>query len=144
MTRDELCAVIPHAGDMCLLEELVRWDAQGIVCRSRTHLAPANPLRDADGLPAISAVEYAAQAMAVHGALKSAASAPPKAGYLAALREVRLYTARLDATDQPLLVEAQYEAGDEAAFLYAFSVRAGDRLLAAGKALVVHERGGAQ
>ena len=53
----------------------VEWDATHIRCRSATHRAADNPLRAHGRLGAACGVEYAAQAMAVHGALV-AASAP--------------------------------------------------------------------
>ncbi|WP_303903265.1 3-hydroxylacyl-ACP dehydratase [Thiohalomonas denitrificans] len=139
MTRDELCASIPHAGTMCLLDEVVHWDDARIVCRSATHRLTDNPLRNEEGLPAVCGVEYAAQAMAVHGALRSAGNEPPKVGYIAALRQIRLHAERLDETAEPLTIEAQREGGDEFAFLYAFTVSSDAKLLLEGKALVVHQ-----
>src|SRR5580658_11189609 len=66
---------IPHKGRMCLLDEVLSWDATRIRCRSATHRSPDNPLRQHGRLGAACGIEYAAQAMAVHGALV-AASAP--------------------------------------------------------------------
>ena len=55
--------------------EVLSWDATRIRCRSATHRSPDNPLRLHGRLGAACGIEYAAQAMAVHGALV-AASAP--------------------------------------------------------------------
>ena len=60
---------------MCLLDEVLSWDATRIRCRSNTHRTADNPLRAHGRLGAACGIEYAAQAMAVHGALV-AASAP--------------------------------------------------------------------
>jgi len=70
---------IPHAGRMCLLDEVLAWDANRIVCRSSTHRHVDNPLRVNGTLGAACGIEYAAQAMAVHGALIAMgdAGAPP-------------------------------------------------------------------
>ena len=38
-------AHIPHHGRMCLLDEVIEWDAQHIRCRSGTHRCADNPLR---------------------------------------------------------------------------------------------------
>jgi len=70
---DRIRELIPHAGKMCLLELVVDYDAESIRCETRTHLAADNPLRHQGRLSCISGIEYAAQAMAVHGALKSGA-----------------------------------------------------------------------
>lgn len=66
---------IPHKGRMCLLDAVVSWDATRIRCRSASHRAPDHPLRAHGRLGIACGIEYAAQAMAVHGALV-AASAP--------------------------------------------------------------------
>ena len=66
---------IAHKGRMCLLDEVLSWDAARIRCRSATHRSADNPLRLHGRLGAACGIEYAAQAMAVHGAL-IAASAP--------------------------------------------------------------------
>ena len=87
---------IPHQGGMCLLDEVLNWNATRVQCRSSTHRDPANPLRAHDRLAAVCGIEYAAQAMAVHGALiASRITASPKntsiAGYLASVRNVTLF-----------------------------------------------------
>ena len=69
---------IPHKGRMCLLDAVLSWDATRIRCRSTTHRTPDNPLRAHGRLGAACGIEYAAQAMAVHGAL--VASSAPLAG----------------------------------------------------------------
>ena len=92
---------IPHQGSMCLLDEVLTWNAVRVQCRSSTHRDLANPLRARNRLAAVCGIEYAAQTMAVHGALiASRITASPKstavAGYLASVRNVTLYTNRLD------------------------------------------------
>lgn len=64
-----IAAHVPHQGRMCLLERVLAWDETHIVCEAIGHADPAHPLRDAGRLGAAIGVEYAAQAMAVHGAL---------------------------------------------------------------------------
>src|SRR5271154_4361802 len=87
---------IPHRGRMCLLDEVLEWDAQHIRCRSGTHRAADHPLRSQGRLGVACGIEYAAQAMAVHGALAAGAmAARPEAGFLAGLRNVRLHVLRL-------------------------------------------------
>ncbi len=61
--------LVPHAGNMCLLERVVACDAASIRCETRSHLDQSNPLRRNGQLASICAIEYAAQAMALHGAL---------------------------------------------------------------------------
>lgn len=129
---------IPHSGSMCLLDRLERWDAESIDCSTRTHAQPDNPLRTAGGLLAPNAIEYAAQAMALHGGLLAAEGSTPSAGFLASARNVRLSVARLDDIDGALRVHAQRLSGDTNQILYEFAVNdSSGRVLAEGRAVVV-------
>ncbi|MES1161985.1 MAG: hydroxymyristoyl-ACP dehydratase, partial [Rhizobacter sp.] len=69
LDHDGIAALIPHSGTMCLLARLEVWDLQRIVCSATNHRDPQHPLRTRRGLLAPVAIEYAAQAMALHGAL---------------------------------------------------------------------------
>ena len=104
LDRDGIAALIPHSGAMCLLARLEAWDAQRIVCAATNHRDAGHPLRTRSGLLAPCAIEYAAQAMALHGALigqvAGAPGTPGTPGYLASARGVRLHVLRLD--DLPL------------------------------------------
>lgn len=134
----QLGALIPHAGAMCLLERVTRWDAAHIVCIATSHRAATNPLRAADRLGALCAIEYAAQAMAVHGGLLARLDGPaPTLGYLASVRSVECAVGRLDDIADDLEIEATRLAGESAHVLYGFEVRAGARVLVTGRAAVV-------
>jgi predicted hotdog family 3-hydroxylacyl-ACP dehydratase len=139
MTRAEIAGLIPHAGAMCLLDGVVEWDANRILCMSRSHRDADNPLRTDGRLPAVCGVEYAAQAMAVHGGLAGKFSGKPRAGYLASLREVECRRDRLDDLDGDLVVEAERLAGDGAHVIYRFRLRVGDVQVLSGQALVALE-----
>lgn len=122
LTHEGIAARVPHAGTMCLLDRLESWSAERIHCSAVSHRDGANPLRTKSGLLAPCAIEYAAQAMALHGALVGDDRAPPTPGYLASVRGVRCHVARLDAIDAPLQISAERLAGDARQILYAFSV----------------------
>src|SRR5213083_1124199 len=110
---------------MCLLDSVIEWDDQSIICISNTHREPANPLRREGQLSAVHAFEYGAQAAAVHGGLRARAAgmtAPP--GYLAALRDAHLHVARLDDAASPLQVRAQRLFGDAGNTIYQCAVSA--------------------
>lgn len=127
----EIRGLIPHAGAMCLLEKVIAWDEQTITCLTETHRDPANPLRRHGRLSALHAVEYGAQAAAVHGALRArAAGQTALPGYLAGLRDVRWFVAELDAVAAPLEVVARPLLGDVGYWIYAIQVGAAGRLLA--------------
>ncbi|RYZ04953.1 MAG: hydroxymyristoyl-ACP dehydratase, partial [Comamonadaceae bacterium] len=122
LDREGIAQRIPHSGTMCLLERLERWDANAIHCSTTTHTHPDNPLRTAGGLLAPNAIEYAAQAMALHGGLLAPEGSTPSAGFLASTRNVRMAVARLDTIDGPLQVHARRLSGDASQVLYEFAL----------------------
>lgn len=137
LNRDWIAAHIPHQGRMCLLDEVLDWDAQRVRCRATGHTAPDHPLREAGRLGVAAGIEYAAQAMAVHGVLLAADGAPLGVGYLASVRGVRLHADRLDDVADDLLVQAERLSGDDSVILYQFTVSAAGRCLLEGRASVV-------
>lgn len=141
MSKPELAELIPHSGAMCLLDGVLEWDGERIKCVARTHLDVDNPLRRGDGLYAIAAVEYAAQAMAVHGALTGAVGERPRVGYLAALRDVVCRVARLDTLDHELIISAERLMGDARNVIYRFAVGSETAPLVTGRATVILEVG---
>lgn len=126
---------------MCLLDEVLEWNATGITCRSATHRLVSNPLRTLDHLKALCAIEYAAQAIAVHGAV-NAASPGIGPGMLVSVRAVELSADRLDDIAGDLLVRAVRIGGDATALLYDFSVSSDQQLLAAGRGTIVLRNSG--
>ncbi len=138
LDRDGIAARIPHAGSMCLLARLASWDLQRIVCTASNHRDPDHPLRTRSGLLSSAAIEYAAQAMALHGALiGQEAGAPATPGFLASARGVQLHVLRLDDLAGDLQVEATRQSGDARQILYVFTVRHAAGLVAEGRAAVV-------
>jgi predicted hotdog family 3-hydroxylacyl-ACP dehydratase len=127
---------------MCLLDEVLMWNPVRVQCRSSTHRDGANPLRSRGRLAAVCGIEYAAQAMAVHGALIASriTTSPTGAavtGYLASVRNVALFTTRLDDVESDLVAAAELVTGDDHTVLYDFSVTGNERVLLAGRATIV-------
>src|SRR5512134_893196 len=133
VTRAQIAGLIPHDGSMCLLDGVLQWDASHIVCVSRNHRTADNPLRSNGLLPAVCGVEYAAQAMAVHGGLAGKLVRKPRAGYLASLRNVECRRDRLDDLEGDLVVEAERMAGEGAHVIYRFRLRVGDVEILSGQ-----------
>ena len=132
---------MPHAGAMVLLDRVERWDETGAVCRARSHLDPANPLRYAGRLAAVCGIEYGLQAAALHGALVAGGAAQP-AGYAASLRGVTLQADRLDDPSLgDLWIEVRLEAQEAFGMVYGFDVRsAAGASLVAGRASIALPR----
>jgi predicted hotdog family 3-hydroxylacyl-ACP dehydratase len=138
LAQARIAELIPHSGTMCLLQALDAWDKQHIVCRAGSHRDPHNPLRTRSGLLAPNAIEYAAQAMALHGALIGLeAGVPATPGYLASTRGVQLHRLRLDDLPGELHISATRQAGDARQILYAFTVSHAGEPVAEGRAAVV-------
>ena len=138
LDHDGIAARIPHQGRMCLLDQLLGWTADEIRCRITNHADPDHPLRSPGGLLAPVAIEYAAQAMALHGAVAATPGSAPRPGFLASARQVLLHVPRLDEAPGPLTVQALRLAGDGAQALYRFALHdAEGRLLVEGRAAVV-------
>ncbi|WP_061133666.1 hotdog family protein [Caballeronia fortuita] len=137
LDRDWIAARIPHDGGMCLLDAVLAWDAHRIRCTATSHLRPDNPLRSKGRLASVCGIEYAAQAMATHGALVGANEAKPRVGMLTSLRGVALHVERLDTLDGPLDIEAERIGGDASTVLYRFAVHCAGQLLLSGRAAVI-------
>jgi predicted hotdog family 3-hydroxylacyl-ACP dehydratase len=138
LPRADWQGLIPHAGAMCLLDEVVAWDEASIHARTGSHRAPDNPLRSAGMLRALNLCEYGAQAMAVHGGLLARAHGGlARPGLLVALRDVELFVARIDDLAGDLDVHAAYLGADPRAWQYAFRIAHRGLELARGRATVV-------
>ena len=138
LDRAGIEARIPHSGTMCLLDRLERWDADAIHCSTSTHTHADNPLRTDGGLLAPNAIEYAAQAMALHGGMLAEEGSTPSAGFLASARNVRMGVVRLDEVEGALHVHARRLSGDANQVLYEFAVMGeGGQPVAEGRAVVV-------
>ena len=141
LVHHEIAALIPHAGAMCLLDHVWSWSDDEIVCTATDHRHPDHPLRSRSGLLASCLVEYAAQAMALHGALRQTAAgqlAGPRPGFLASARGVQLKLWRLDEVAGPLRIQAWRQAGTGSQVLYGFCASdAHGASLAEGRAAVV-------
>jgi predicted hotdog family 3-hydroxylacyl-ACP dehydratase len=121
---------------MCLLDSVLRWDAEEILCQTGSHLLADNPLR-AGRLGVANAIEYAAQAMAVHGALLAGDAARPRPVIWPACVKPAGIASGWMRLDTPLLVHALRLSGNDITAMYRFALHAGERLLASGRLGVV-------
>lgn len=136
LDHDQIAARIPHAGAMCLLDRVLRWSPGEIHCEAGSHRDPANPLCRNGRLPVSAGIEYAAQAMAVHGGLVEPPSAAPRRGFLAVLSHVQWRVQRLDDCDGPLSIVAFRQTAIAGGTSYDFQVSAAGELLLHGSAVI--------
>lgn len=128
---------LPHRGRMNLLASVVQWDDAGIRCVADSHRSADNPLRRGGELPVACGIEYAAQAVAAHGALLAGDARPAGSGFLASVRSVAFGARRLDDVAGPLEVSAERIGGDAGGLLYDFRVESAGRELVGGRLAVV-------
>jgi predicted hotdog family 3-hydroxylacyl-ACP dehydratase len=134
LSKDEICALLPHTGAMCLLDAVQSWNDDEITCTAVSHRDPANPLRRDGVLPSVCGVEYAAQAIGVHGRLATGNREKPAAGYLASLRDLVMHVERLDDAPVPLIIRARRMVAGDESVMCEFSVSAGGEPLLSGRA----------
>ncbi len=130
MTEADIRARLPHAGAMCLLDRVLDWSETSIRCGATSHSKPDHPLADGGRLLGPAAIEYAAQAAALHHSLIVPQDSP-RPGLLTGASNVVFGVSRLDDVAGPLIVTAERLAGDERQALYAFALtdEAGSRLV---------------
>ncbi|MGF6710770.1 putative hotdog family 3-hydroxylacyl-ACP dehydratase [Luteibacter sp. W1I16] len=143
LAKTDFIDLVPHAGDMCLLDAVVAWDASSIHATSTNHVSVSHPLRGEGGLHAVHLAEYGAQAMAVHGALlaREGGATEPRPGMLVSLRGVKLGVEHIDRLEGALDVHAECLIADEGGAQYAFRIEHEGREIASGRAAVIHPAG---
>lgn len=135
LTSAEIAALIPHAGSMLLLDSVGDCHAGRLQAAAGSHRRSDNPLRRGGQLPVAAAIEYAAQAAAVHGALM-AGDRSPRPGLLALVRDFRWTVDRLDGIAAELAIEVCPVVAQAGSTLYDFRLAADGNLLASGRLAV--------
>jgi predicted hotdog family 3-hydroxylacyl-ACP dehydratase len=139
--QPDISALLPHAAPMSLLARIVDWDNDRLRSLAVSHRDPDNPLARGARLCVICAIEYAAQAMALHGALTQHAATKPRGALLAAVRDVTLHARYLDGLAADLFIEVERLVGDSTGVLYRFRVSAAGPALVEGRATVMLDLG---
>ena len=60
LTKTEIAARIPHSGPMCLLDRVLSWNNETIICEANNHGDIDHPLARDGVLDTMAAIEYAA------------------------------------------------------------------------------------
>lgn len=135
LDRAGIAALIPHAGPMVLLDEVVSCDDRAIVCRTSSHIRPDNPLRFGEALPAVCGCEYGAQAAAVHGPLLSGERS--RSGQVVLLRDVAWTVPDLGRIAAPLTVRAERLHRDARSLAYRFEISVDATILVSGECGII-------
>lgn len=118
--------LIPHAGSMCLLDEVQQWDSERIVCISTSHFDSANPMLDDGRLGAAALVEYGAQAAAVHAGLIDAGIGDGRTALIGAIKALKIIRREVDPGVEVLVVAAQCVLNSNDGAIYQIEVGAAD------------------
>ena len=139
ITKTDIEAIIPHAGDMCLLEQVISFSNEEIICRTQSHLNTDNPLKTNGKLSKMHLIEYGAQAIAVHGGLleRDSNNDQPKLGYIATVKAVKW--GDFDPLTELLEIKANAVMRDEISKLYEFTIiDAQLRNVCSARVMVIH------
>lgn len=142
LDRSDIQKLIPHSGKMCLLDSVTHWDTTHISCTAISHRDPGNPLSQHGKLRALCGIEFAAQAMAIHGGLTGAVGQRPRAGLLVSVRDVESHVTHLSDYSAHLDIQAQQLMSAGNSVTYSFRIHAGSRELLNGRAMVLLDVGG--
>lgn len=129
----EIAQRLPHAGSMCLLNEVIQSDETSLIAQAISHRNIDHPLRIDGTISTINGIEYAAQAMAVHGSLLSEQA---QSGYIASVRNINILTPVLPEKEQPLVINVIQLMSNENGFTYQFDISCEQQSLISGKITV--------
>ncbi len=128
--------LVPHAGDMLLIDEVRDWTQEAIITASRSHRKQDNPLRLNGKLSSVHLIEYGAQSMAIHCGLLTGKAHP---GFLAALRSAQFHVDDLDSVGDELIIHANAQMQLPNGAVYQFAINDDDNnLLLEARATVIH------
>lgn len=133
--RAAIAARLPHGPGMCVLESVFEETAVRICCHGRATDADLHPLASDGHLHAVHALEYAAQAAALHSGLRADVQ-QPRGGLVAAVRDLAWDGAWLHGT---LDVTCEQLAADARHCSYAFHVTDAAGVTVHGRLTVVFE-----
>ena len=112
VTKAQIVTLVPHAGNMCLIDEVITWNDTHIECMACLSAQSYHPLCLDGELSVIHLLEYGAQAMAVHAGLlrhntpHNDRHSTPVPGFLAAIRDARFFIESLHGCDHELHIQA--------------------------------------
>lgn len=125
LTHQAIEHLLSHTGSMSLLNEILSADKDSLTATAISHLESNNPLRAEGSLSTVNGIEYAAQAMAVHGALlaqHSGAEYSTQKGYIATVRNIEINKPFFPETEGVLLIQVRLLMSNDNGFTYEFHI----------------------
>lgn len=130
---------LPHSGNMCLLDTVIDHDASVIHCMAAN--LTGSPLKRGHKISSWIALEYAAQAFALHGLLNTqntVANPIIDKAFVATIKHMTCFENDLHDTDKPLQVSARILASQPQLASCEFLITLDNKPLAVGQFNVVY------
>jgi predicted hotdog family 3-hydroxylacyl-ACP dehydratase len=132
LNREQIAALIPHGNSMCMLDEVVHYDRDHILCKSLHFARYENPLFETTPTNSLLLIEYAAQAAAVHSALLQSSLGKARPAFIGAVKQVELLKSVSDNAT-PIEVLARCLLNEDKGAIYEISVSQHGDVLISGR-----------
>ncbi len=147
LSRQELAVLLPHQGNMVLLNTIEHWDEQTIQATSTSHTSENHPLRKEGTLSSMAGIELAAQAMAAHSYLcasqlrtsQNKTESTPRRGFVASTSKVTISEHRLDTLPSQLDINIELIDSSNESSIYSFNITHKENHVISGRLLAVLE-----
>lgn len=118
--------LLPHSGNMVLIDEIKTHSETNIVCMTKSHQLKTNPLRTPRGLPISAGLEYGSQAIAIHAAINRKHDNAPKQARIIALKNAQWNQNWLHTVKSEITIQAVIKTKLETLAQYSFSIYSTD------------------
>lgn len=122
LTRDALHELLPHSGDMCLLDRVLACDVERITVSSRVGSVGEHPLAKDGCLSPLLVPEYAAQAAALHLTGQDSRFGAGRSVFLAAVKALN-WRGRGLLTGAELVLDVRSISVSDSGVIYSFSAQ---------------------
>ena len=129
--------LIPHGDSMCLIDHVIQYDQNSIICHTHSHRANDNPLKEGGTIHAVILNEYAAQAAAIHAGLLHSKLGNVKPAFVGAIKNFEFHQKTVNQIDAPLHIKASLELSQDTGAIYRFDITADTAKIANGKLVLV-------
>jgi predicted hotdog family 3-hydroxylacyl-ACP dehydratase len=137
LDRAAIAALIPHSGNMCLLNRVQHWDQEHIEAVASDVHSVDNPLRENGELHAVVLVEYAAQAAAAHAALTGSRIGGERAAYIGSIKAMTIHEPTVSLKDDELYCNAHCMLNDTGGAIYKLTVSSQHRTLIEARLVLI-------
>lgn len=135
LTRAGIVDLLPHGEALCLIERVTEQAADRIRCLARGPASACNPLLHDGQLATLHAIEYAAQAAAIHGALTNEGAVRP--GMIASVPRVAWNRPCFCGEATELAVSCFRHSADTRFAAYGFTVDDAQGVTAEGEVILI-------